>query len=218
MANNGGINGTAIFALLVGSVLAYSGLKGKHISAVFRSLIEGKNPTDVPQSNPIFDPASYDTATGDVGNSSLGNIGSLGTIGGGSGDYKGSDWATHSFANDPNSTLSLKQIGSLWIQAGGPTSVAPIAAAITVPEAGRRPGAVQPGQPYATTGWGLWQITPGNSEPQFGTDTAMLTPMNNAKAAVAKFQGAGGKFTPWTTYTSGKYLSSLSAAQQALGS
>jgi hypothetical protein len=45
MALNG-TNGTAIFIVLAGSVLAYSGLKGKNISAVTRDLIAGKNPAD----------------------------------------------------------------------------------------------------------------------------------------------------------------------------
>ena len=35
-------------------------------------------------------------------------------------------------------------------------------------------------------GWGLWQITCGNSVPQYGTDFQILDPWNNAEAAVAK--------------------------------
>ena len=100
---------------------------------------------------------------------------------------------------------NLRQIEGYWMQAGGPGGmVAHIAAAITGAEAGFRPGAIQQGQPYATTGWGLWQITPGNSEPQFGINQALLNPLNNARAAVAKWRAAGG-FSPWTTYTSGAY-------------
>lgn len=102
-------------------------------------------------------------------------------------------------------TLSYPQLESLWIQAGGPADVASIAAAITYPESSANPAAIQPGQPYATTGWGLWQITPGNSEPQFGTDHALLDPLANAKAAVAKYRAAGNSFRPWTTYNNGAY-------------
>jgi hypothetical protein len=68
---------------------------------------------------------------------------------------------------------------------------------------------IQQGQPYATTGWGLWQITPGDSEPQVGTDNQLLNPQLNAQAAVDKWKAAGESFNPWTTFTSGKYLSFL---------
>lgn len=101
---------------------------------------------------------------------------------------------------------SLRQIEDYWMGAGGPGGlIAHIAAAITGPESGFNPRAVQQGQPYATTGWGLWQITPGNSEPQFGIDQALLNPRNNAGAAVAKYRGAGSSFLPWTTFVSGAY-------------
>ena len=103
-------------------------------------------------------------------------------------------------------TLSAKAIEAYWTGAGGPGGqVANIAQAITVPESGRRPSAVQQGQPYATTGWGLWQITPGNSEPQAGINNALLNPRNNAIAAVAKYRGAGDSFSPWTTFVNGLY-------------
>lgn len=101
----------------------------------------------------------------------------------------------------------LRQIENWWIGAGGPGGgVAHIAAAITGAESGFNPRAVQAGQPYATTGWGLWQITPGNSEPQAGINAQLLNGPSNAIAAVAKYHGAGGNFSPWTTYESGAYL------------
>jgi hypothetical protein len=106
------------------------------------------------------------------------------------------------------------QIKDWWIAAGGPPGVAAIAAAITEPESGRDVTAVQAGEPYATTGWGLWQITPGNSEPQAGTDQQLLTGPTNARAAVAKYEQAGNSFRPWTTYVAGKYIPFLQAAQQ----
>lgn len=110
-------------------------------------------------------------------------------------------------------TLSAPAIESYWTHAGGPGGqTANIAQAITAPESGRRPSAVQQGQPYATTGWGLWQITPGNSEPQAGVDAALLNPANNAIAAVAKYNQAGGSFRPWTTYVNGLYLPYLLAS------
>jgi len=42
MATEGGINGTAVFAALVGSIMLYSGVKGKAISSTIKSLVEGK--------------------------------------------------------------------------------------------------------------------------------------------------------------------------------
>ena len=65
------------------------------------------------------------------------------------------------------------------------------------------PGIIQSGQPYSTTGWGLWQITPGNSESQFGQDYQLLDPWNNAEAADAKYKGAGNRSCPGTTYNNG---------------
>jgi hypothetical protein len=101
---------------------------------------------------------------------------------------------------------SLRQIEDWWIGAGGPGGgTAHVAAAITGAESGFNPRAVQQGQPYATTGWGLWQITPGNSEPQAGINQQLLTGPSNAIAAVAKYRGAGG-FSPWTTFVDGAYL------------
>lgn len=101
-------------------------------------------------------------------------------------------------------TVSFADIEGYWIAAGGDPSVAPIAAAITGAESSFNPSSIQAGQPYATTGYGLWQITPGNSEPQCGSDNDLLTPAANACAAVAKYKEAGG-FSPWTTYESGAY-------------
>jgi hypothetical protein len=100
------------------------------------------------------------------------------------------------------------QLEGFWTGAGGSAVTAPIAAAIAMAESGGA-DVIQKGQPYATTGWGLWQITPGNSEPQAGTDNQLLNPQANAKAAVAKWKAAGESFQPWTTFTSGKYLQFL---------
>lgn len=111
--------------------------------------------------------------------------------------------------------LGYSQTMGYWISAGGDPAVAAIAAAITYPESGNDPSTVQQNQPYATTGWGLWQITPGNSEPQCGTDQALLDPANNACAAVAKWKGAGQSFTPWRTFTGGEYRQYLQTGTQA---
>ncbi len=108
-------------------------------------------------------------------------------------------------------TLNTAAIGGYWQLAGGPSSVAETAEAITGAESSFEPGIIQPSQPYSTTGWGLWQITPGDSVPAYGEDYQLLDPWNNAEAAVAKYDAAGG-FTPWTTYDDGAYQNFLGDA------
>jgi hypothetical protein len=114
----------------------------------------------------------------------------------------------------PSGSLGYAQIEGFWVYAGGPSrsdgsyTYAQVAAAITGAESSFLPGILQPGQPYSTTGWGLWQITPGNSVPRYGTDFQLLDPWNNAEAAVSKYDAAGG-FTPWTTWLDGAYAQFL---------
>src|ERR1035437_3547867 len=88
-------------------------------------------------------------------------------------------------------TLTFGQLESLWVGNGGDPNWAPTMAGIAFMESGGNYLSVQQGQPYATTGWGLWQITPGNSEPQVGTDNQLLDQNLNAHAALAKFASQG---------------------------
>lgn len=111
--------------------------------------------------------------------------------------------------------LSWAQVAALALHAHFPPGPAAVAVSITEPESGRIVNNVQQGQPYATTGWGLWQITPGNSEPQFGTDDQMLIGINNARAAHAKWSAAGG-FSPWTTWSHSLNVPYLPAAEAAV--
>lgn len=111
-------------------------------------------------------------------------------------------------------TLNTAAIGGYWELAGGPSSAAETAEAITGAEASFLPGIIQAGQPYSTTGWGLWQITPGNSIPSsFGEDFELLDPWNNAEGAVNKYVAAGNSFSPWTTFNTGAYQNYLGDAQ-----
>lgn len=118
-----------------------------------------------------------------------------------------------SFPTGDHTQASAAQIYTWAVQAGFTPQEAVIATAITYPESGGYPGIVQSGQPYKTTGWGLWQITPGNSVPSVGVDDALLNGATNARAAYAKFKGSGSSFRPWTTYNDGKYKSFLTQAQ-----
>jgi hypothetical protein len=104
--------------------------------------------------------------------------------------------------------LNTAAIGGFWELAGGPSAVAETAEAITGAESSFEPGAIQADMPYSLTGWGLWQITPGDSVPGFGQDYQLLDPWNNAEAAVLKYDDAGG-FFPWTTWVDGAYAAFL---------
>lgn len=109
--------------------------------------------------------------------------------------------------------LSAAQIFTIARIAGFQPAEAVIATAITQPEAGANADAIQQDVPYYLQGWGLWQITPGNSVPSVAVDYGLLVPQANADAAYVKFVGRHRTFLPWTTYTSGKYLKWMGWAQ-----
>lgn len=75
-------------------------------------------------------------------------------------------------------------------------------------------GVMQPGQPYSTTGWGPWQITPGNSEPQCGINGQLFGLEAAACAAAAKLRSQG--LSAWTTITHGLELPFMNAAKTAV--
>lgn len=100
------------------------------------------------------------------------------------------------------------QLERLWINAGGPKTVAPIMAAIAMAESGGNSASNNYTDNNGTqTSWGLWQISngthnwPGPNDPN--------NPANNAAYAVAKYNGDRARgnngFQPWGTYTSGLY-------------
>lgn len=109
---------------------------------------------------------------------------------------------------------TFQQLVKFAEEGGFPANVAPTMAAIAIAESGGN-NVRQQGQPYRTTGWGLWQITPGNSEPADGTDNALLNPVNNAKAAYAKYRSQG--LHAWTTYTHGTYKKYLNGYPSGVG-
>ena len=126
----------------------------------------------------------------------------------------------HAVPAAASGSLGYGAIEGYWLYAGGPDGSAggytdaQIAAAITGAESSFLPGIIQPGVDYCgagadRAGWGLWQITCGNSVPQYGTDFQILDPWNNAEEAVYKCDedvDAGYNcFDPWSTYTSGAY-------------
>lgn len=110
--------------------------------------------------------------------------------------------------------LSYSQIEGLWIQAGGSSALAPVAAAIAMAESGGNPQAHNATPPDDS--YGLWQINMYGSlgpsrRAQYGlsSNTQLYDPLTNAKAAVSI--GAGG-FGPWSTYGSGAYKAYLNGS------
>lgn len=99
--------------------------------------------------------------------------------------------------------LTPAQLAGLWIAAGGPPALADIMAAVAQAESGGNPGAIQQGEPYDTTGWGLWQITPGGKLAHIGVDFELLNPITGAHAAVAVYKEQG--LEAWATWNSGAY-------------
>ena len=97
--------------------------------------------------------------------------------------------------------LTYGQLEQLWISAGGSKALAPLMAAIALAESSGNPGATNPTDNNGTqTSWGLWQISDGTHN-QPAPD--ILTPLGNAKAAVAKYEQQG--LSAWGTYDSGAY-------------
>lgn len=173
------VNGLGVAYVSAGLVFVWSGYKNASLASTLKGFLSGHVPSGSPTGAPTVGLSNSGSSSGASGASS-------GTIP----------------ASTPG-TISYSAAESYWTLAGGPPSLAATMAAIASAESGLQPGVVQQGQPYATTGWGLWQITPGDSEPQIGTDKALLSPLTNAKAAVAKYNSGG--LSQWTTYTSGAY-------------
>lgn len=101
------------------------------------------------------------------------------------------------------------QLEGLWINAGGPPAVAPVAAAIALAESGGCSAALNPTDNGGTqTSVSLWQVSNGtHSYP-----ASWATPAGNATEAVAKYTGAGNSFSPWGTYVSGAYKAFMSGS------
>lgn len=108
---------------------------------------------------------------------------------------------------------SYAQLEQLWINAGGPASQAPIAAAIALAESQGNANALNPNDNGGRqSSFGLWQISNGTHTPPAAN---WADPAENARLAVAKWKagsppGTGPNFRPWGTFTSGAYKANLS--------
>ena len=100
--------------------------------------------------------------------------------------------------------LSAAAISKLWTSLGGPASAAANMARIAMAESGDNPGITQKGQPGATTGYGLYQITPTSGISQNGQFGNLLNASNNTKAAIYLYQKDG--YRPWAADAVGASL------------
>ncbi len=109
-------------------------------------------------------------------------------------------------------TLSARDIYLVASNAGWSGSDTVKAVAIALAESGGRSDATNKNT-NKSTDYGLWQIN--------SIHTAILrngswsNPQDNAIMAHAVYEGAGGKFTPWVAYKSGRYLAFMSVARRA---
>lgn len=113
--------------------------------------------------------------------------------------------ATLKLPSNPSTPLSFNQLAQLWVNAGGPSSVANIMAAIALAESSGHggPSAVDH-DADGSTDYGWWQI---NSVHGYDSTQLLNNALYNAKAAVAVYKSSG--LGAWTTYTSGAYLTYL---------
>jgi hypothetical protein len=111
-------------------------------------------------------------------------------------------------AGGTGTKYTYAQLEGLWINAGGPAAVAPVAAAIALAESGGCTTALNATDNGGTqSSFGLWQISTGTHT---APSPSWADGGENASLAVAKYKGAGNAFTPWGTYASGAYKAYLS--------
>ena len=109
----------------------------------------------------------------------------------------------------PGTKYTYAQLEGLWINAGGPKLVAPVAAAIALAESGGCSSDLNPTDNGGTqTSVGLWQVSNGTHQ----YPAAWMSAAGNAAEAVAKYTGAGNSFKPWGTYNSGAYTAYLNGS------
>jgi hypothetical protein len=105
--------------------------------------------------------------------------------------------------------LTYAQLEGLWIQAGGSSATAPVAAAIAEAESSGN-ATITSSNPDGGTNVGLWQLdTLGVGS---GYSVAQLSdPATNAAVAV-NGSGNGSNWSDWETYANGAYKAFLSSS------
>jgi hypothetical protein len=101
----------------------------------------------------------------------------------------------------PGTRYTFAELEGLWVNAGGPSSLAATMAAIALAESGGCTSDLNPTDNGGTqTSWGLWQISNGtHSSPGANWNTGA----GNAALAVAKWKAQG--LRAWGTFDSGAY-------------
>lgn len=109
-------------------------------------------------------------------------------------------------------TIPDDAIAGFAIAAGFPQNEIVTAVAVALAESSGNPAAVNHNTDGSTDS-GLWQIN------SIHTDLSgnPFDPSTNAKMAFTIWQRAGGKWTPWSAYTSGRYRMFTGRAQVAAG-
>jgi len=108
----------------------------------------------------------------------------------------------------PTTAYSYAQLEQLWINNGGSSASAPVAAAVAYAESNGVPGATSL-NPDGGVNVGLWQLdTPGGGGAGF-TQAQLADPNLNAATAV-RVSRNGADWSTWATYASGAYRAFLS--------
>lgn len=106
-------------------------------------------------------------------------------------------------------TWTYAQLEGLWINAGGSTATAPLAAAIAEAESSGNDQSTS-ANPDGGTNVGLWQLdTPGGKGAGY-TVAQLKDPATNAKVAVAG-SSKGADWSAWATFASGAYKKFISS-------
>lgn len=106
-------------------------------------------------------------------------------------------------------TYTYAQLEGLWINNGGSSATAPIAAAIAEAESSGNADATS-SNPDGGTNVGLWQLdTPGGVGA--GNTVAQLQDPNTNASVAVKGSSNGTNWGPWATFASGAYKAFLNA-------
>ena len=95
--------------------------------------------------------------------------------------------------------LSGPQLTQLAIQAGFPAGEAQTASAVALAESSGNPNAIS-----VTNDFGVMQINK-SAHPELFRQFIWNDPLQNMRMALVVFQQAGNKWSPWSTYKSGRY-------------
>lgn len=174
------VSGAGVAYSAAGFVLLWSGVKNANLKDTLTAFLRGQSPPQGAPQNLIVGVSKGDAPSGD---STGGNASIPATVG----------------SPSARGTYSYTQLETLWVLAGGSSSLAPTMAAIALAESG---GNTQAHNPSGASG--LWQVeVPINDSFIPGGAAHVYNALDNARAAVAIEKAQG--LSAWTTYTSGAY-------------